>query len=142
MTAAGHEMPPHVARYVDGLTEPGSVAERPDPAATTGDGTRVTVTPMFDVGYYLDQVGDHIPGRVDVPHAVPSRHAEAGHVDPAAAARWRQAQTEMVGLIREENRAIAQDPEAERVLPDSLGAWMENRVAELEQAELGEPEIG
>jgi hypothetical protein len=66
-----------------------------------------------------------------------------GHVDPAAAARWHQAQTELAGLIREENRTAGLDqPEADRkeLLPDSLGDWMARRVCELEEAEADQPE--
>jgi hypothetical protein len=75
------------------------------------------------------------------PHVAPSRHAEAGHVDPAAAARWHQAQAELVDLIREDNRGLDRPPEADREpLPDSLADWMEKRVDELEQAEVDEPE--
>jgi hypothetical protein len=67
---------------------------------------------------------------------------EAGHVDPAAAARWHQAQTELAGLIRAEGRTLAADPQAAALLPGELGPWMEQRVAELEQAETAEPGIG
>jgi hypothetical protein len=77
------------------------------------------------------------------PGIAQGRHAEAGHVDPASAARWHQAQTELVGLIREESRTIDHVPEADRkeLLPASLGDWMAARVTELEQAEAEEPEI-
>jgi hypothetical protein len=71
----------------------------------------------------------------------PQPEAEAGHVDPAAAARWHQAQSELVGLIRADNRVLDRAPEAERLLPDSLGDWIEKRVAELEEAEASELEI-
>jgi hypothetical protein len=65
----------------------------------------------------------------------PARQAaEVGHVDQAGATRWHQAQTELVGLIREENQIVGQAAEAERVLPDSLADWMGTRVAQLEQA--------
>lgn len=180
MTAGEHEMPPHLARYLDGLGDPGKVAEPPDMVATTGDGVRLTVTPGYDVDQIIDATGESrgiwagsaaaklgLTGEVD-PDAVRALYhhpdtvvdlapvtaeavgttsapaeasQKAGHVDPAAAARWHQAQTELVGLIHRENRILGQDPEARRLLPDSLGDWMENRVAELEQAEASEPEI-
>ena len=162
MTAGEHEMPPHQERYLEALGDPGKVSEPPAPAATTGKGYRVTITPGYDAGHYLDQVGTPIPGQqipwgvqrdlytkpcgtTAEPNTDPARHAEAieadGHVDPVAAARWRQAQTELAGLIREQNQATARDPQATPVLPDKLGPWMENRVAELEQAAASEPEI-
>lgn len=97
----------------------------------------------------------------DLPYAVMTRHAEAGqeittsvpvlaeadqeagHIDPAAAARWHQAQSELASLIREENQAIGQGPEAQReaLLPDSLADWLAMRVAQLEHPEAIEPEI-
>ena len=64
----------------------------------------------------------------------------AGHVDPAAAARWHQAQTELVDQIRADNRVLNRAPEAERTLPPSLADWMTSRVTELEQAEATQPE--
>ena len=63
----------------------------------------------------------------DVPHAGMTRHVEAapetGHIDPAAAARWHQAQSELASLIRDENQAIGQVPEGERevLLPRQPG---------------------
>jgi hypothetical protein len=117
----------------------------------------LTIAAGYDPGRYLapDRAQGHTAGtaHVAVPdgaardvHAAPSRHAdagqEAGHVDPAAAARWHQAQTELAGLIRAEGRTLAADPQAAALLPDGLGPWMEQRVAELEQAEASEPEIG
>jgi hypothetical protein len=118
--------------------------ERPDVAATIGDGARVTSAPGFDVDYHLDQVGDPIPGQEINREAggQPEAVQETGHINPATAARCRQAQTELVGLIRGESRALGQEPEAERqVLPASLADWLAGRVAELEQAEANEPEI-
>jgi hypothetical protein len=94
-----------------------------------------------------------VPGEVPeatvrgLPHAGMTRHREAGQesgrVDPAAAAWWHQAQTELAGLIRQEARTTDQVPEAggEPLLPGSLGDWMEQKVAELEQAQATEPEI-
>jgi hypothetical protein len=81
-----------------------------------------------------------VPGHqvVGAHSAYPHPGAEAGHVDPAAAARWHQAQSELVGLIRADNRVLDRAPEAARLLPDSLGDWMEKRVAELEEAEVSE----
>lgn len=62
--------------------------------------------------------------------------AEVQAVDPAQAERWRTAQAELADLIREENWTLDRTPQAEReALPDSLGYWMEQRVAELAQAE-------
>jgi hypothetical protein len=125
MTAGDHEMPPHLARYLESLGGPAEVTERP----------HLTVTPGYDVGQYLE-------GRQEpVPDAARARPAEAGqetgHVDPAAAGRWHQAQTELVELIRAEGRTLAADPEAAAVLPDELGPWMEQRVAELADPEIG-----
>jgi hypothetical protein len=42
MTAGGHEMPPHLARYVDGLTGPG----------------RVTISTGSDIENVLDAAGE------------------------------------------------------------------------------------
>jgi hypothetical protein len=171
MTADDHEMPPHLARYLASLGEPGKTAEPPDPV----DGARIAVTPGSDIGQYLTAEGEPpgvwgglaaaglgLSGKVDpaiarslfrdpdtvlpalaarADPAAPSAIQADGHVDPAAAARYRQAQTELVGLIRAENRARAADPQAASVLPDKLGAWMEQRAAELDQAEADQPGI-
>ena len=153
MTAGEHEMPLHLVRYVDSLSAP---------AAATGDGSRLTITPGTDVDQHLApgpgqgitapeaQGAAFGAARLTVPDSAardldvaPPRRTAAiqadGHVDPAAAARWHQAQTELVGLIQEESRASVDQPDADRaaVLPDSLADWMENRVTELEQSEPG-----
>lgn len=123
-----------------------SADERQDLAATTGDGVRVTIAPGLDVDNHPDHVGGPAPGQRADREATgqPEAVQETGHIDPAAAARYRQAQAELVGLIRDENRAIGQQPQADRekLRPPSLADWLDNRVAELEQAEAGEPEIG
>ena len=64
----------------------------------------------------------------DLPSAGMTRHAEAapetGHVDPAAAGRWHQAQSELASLIRDETQTIGQaGAEREVLLPDSLADW-------------------
>jgi hypothetical protein len=131
MTAGEHELPPHLARYLAVLSEP---------AAATGDAPRLTVAAGYDVGQYLP------PARTETVPATPAAEAsqEAVHVDPAAAARWHQAQAEMAALIRAENRLGTGHPGPGRaaLLPASLADWMENRVAELGQAEASQPEIG
>lgn len=138
MTAGDHEMPPHVARYLEAVSG----------ASLTADANpSVTITPVYDVDQYLtNRAAPAAAGtRPKIPLPDSGEHTGAiqadGHVDPAAAARWHQAQTEMVGLIREENRASIDQPAAGRapVLPDSLADWMETRVSQLERAE---PEIG
>jgi hypothetical protein len=90
----------------------------------------------------IRQLATHAPTAHDRRMTIPPPDPDApqaigpdGHVDPAAAARWHKAQTELVGLIREENQIIAQDPAAEPLLPDELAPWMASRVAELEQEE-------
>ena len=113
--AGEHELPPHLARYVE---------------AAAGDGARRYPAPAS--------------GHETTPHAAQGRTGAIqadGHVDPAAAARWHQAQTELAGLIREENQAIARDPEATPLLPGGLGPWLEQRVSQLEQAGKSEPGI-
>lgn len=129
MTTGEHELPPHLARYLASLSEP---------AATTGDAPRLTITAGYDPGQYLS--------RPETVPAAPAAEAsqEAGHVDPAAAARWHQAQAEMAALIRAENRLGTGHPGPGRaaLVPGSLANWMENRVAELGQAEASQPEIG
>lgn len=122
-----------------------SADERRDLAATAGVGVRVTIAPGFDVDNHLGQAGEPVPGQgIDREVAgQPEAVQETGHIDPAAAARYRQAQAELVGLICDENRAVGQQPQPEReALPASLADWLDNRVAELEQTEAGEPEIG
>jgi hypothetical protein len=121
------EMPPHLARYVASLS---------DPVKADGARARLTIAAGYDAGRYLAPASAATAGAAPAPGA----SQEAGHVDPAAA-RWHQAQTELAGLIRAEGRTLAADPEAAAVLPDKLGPWMEQRVAELEQAEADEPEI-
>jgi hypothetical protein len=125
MTTGEHEMPPHLERYVASLTDPRPVADA---------SPRVTTTPVYDAGRYL------FPAPA-APEASESGQ-ESGHIDPAAAARWHQAQTELAGLIRAEGRTLAADPQAAPVLAGELAVWMEQRVAGLEQAETAEPEIG
>ena len=114
MTTGEYELPPHLARYLDSLSDPPAA----DPAAPEAP-PKTT-----------------LPG----PGTPPAIQAD-GHVDPAAAARWHQAQTELAALIRAENRLSA-GPGREALLPASLADWMENRVAELEQAEASQPEPG
>lgn len=131
MTTGEHELPPHLARYLASLS---------DPAAATGDAPRLTITAGYHVGQYLP------PARTETAPTTPAAEASQGngHVDPAAAARWRQAQAEMAALIRAGNRLGTGHPVPGRaaLLPASLADWMENRVAELEQAEASQPEIG
>jgi hypothetical protein len=117
-------MPPHLVRYVASLTDPGQVAETPAPAAAADDAPSLTITAGPEAGH-VDQ-------------AAPDAIQADGHVDQGAAARWHQAQTELAGLIREEGRTLAANPDAAPVLPDQLAPWLEQRVSQLEQTE---PEI-
>jgi hypothetical protein len=139
MTTGEHELPPHLARYLDSLSEPATAAEAP----------RLTITAGYDEGQYLTgrvtPAAAVTPPKTTRPGPGASSAIQAdGHVDPAAAARWHQAQAEMAALIRAENRLSAGHPDAGRaeLLPASLADWMENRVAELEQAEASQPGIG
>jgi hypothetical protein len=124
MTAGDHEMPQHLERYVASVSDPGKAADA---------SPRLTITPGYDPGRYLVPAGTETAGATPAPEAI----QPDGHVDPAAAGRWHQAQTELVVLIRAEGRTLAADPEAAAVLPDELGPWMEQRVAELAEPEIG-----
>jgi hypothetical protein len=128
MTAGEHEMPPHLARYVASLSDPGKAADA---------SPRLTIAAGYDADHYLRPASTETVRAT----AAPEASQPAAHVDPAAAARWHQAQTELAGLIRAENRARAADPHVASVLPGKLGAWMEQRAAELEQAEADQPGI-
>jgi hypothetical protein len=172
MTAGDHEMPPHLERYLDSLGSPAKAVEPPAPgdgarfAVTPGSDIGQYLTaeeepPGIWIGQGAADLG--LTGEVDpatarslcqdpdavlpilaaraAPAAAPAIQAD-GRVDPAAAARWHQAQTELAGLIRAEGRTLAADPEAAPVAPAELAPWLEQRVAELEQAEADEPEIG
>lgn len=129
MTAGEHQMPPHLERYLESLNDPGRDVTPHAAQGRTAETAPLTVP--------------HDPPR-DLYIAL-SRHSGAiqadGHVNPADAARWKQAQTELADLIRAENRGVTRDPEAAALLPDELGPWMEKRVAELRQAESGEPAL-
>lgn len=135
MTAGEHELPPHLARYLDSLSDPAAVGA-----------ARLTITPGYDAGQYL--TGHSAPAAAVTaqkitlpgPRALSAIQAD-GHVDPAAAARWHQAQAELTALIRAQNRLSA-DAGRAALLPASLADWMENRAAELEQAEATQPEPG
>lgn len=100
----------------------------------------LTVAAGYDAGQYLPS------SRPETALTAPPAEASHGngHVGPAAAARWHRAQAEMVALIRAENRLSFDRPGADQaaLLPASLADWMENRAAELEQAEASQPEIG
>lgn len=109
------------------IAEPGVRAQAGQPELADHPG---------QAGASADVEANGWPGRKPGPEAT----REDGHVDPAAAGRWHQAQTELAGLIREDNRILDQAPETERALPGSLSDWMASRVAELEQAETAEPE--
>lgn len=130
MTTGEYELPPHLARYLASLSQP--------PAA--GDTPRLTITAGYDARRYLP----HARAQAGPAAAAAGASQGTGHVDPAAAARWHRAQAEMAAVIRAENRLSPGHPGAggAALLPASLGDWMENRVAELEQAEASQPEIG
>jgi hypothetical protein len=133
MTAGGHEMPPHLVRYLDSFGDPAASIQTAPPGIWAS-------SPLSQLGLSPQEFAVAAGW---IPDTAPSSAIQAdGHVDPAAAARWHQAQTELVGLIREENRVGLDQPEAERreLLPDSLGDWTARRVCELEEAEADQPE--
>ena len=112
-------------------------AEATAPKAEAADAARAELgtrgTPRWDEPRPEAQAGG-----VRADQAEEVREVQA--VDPAQAERWRTAQAELADLIREENRTLDRMPEAEReALPDSLGDWMEQRVAELAQADADRP---
>jgi hypothetical protein len=129
MTTGEHELPPHLARYLASLSQP----------AAAGEAARLTMAAGYDVGQYLP----HARTQAAPAAAATAASQGNGHVDPAVASRWHRAQAEMVALIRAENRLSLDHPAVRAaLLPASLADWMENRVAELEQAEASQPEIG
>lgn len=76
------------------------MASLSDPGNAADAGPRLTIAAGYDANHYP------VPARTQTARAIqaPEGDQEAGHVDPATAARWRQAQTELAGLIRVEHR--------------------------------------
>lgn len=135
MTTGEYELPPHLARYLDSLSDPGCGRRRRSPPE---DHCRVPRGPVPHRP--RGPVAAAVPPAIALPDpGAPSAIQADGHVDPADAARWHQAQAELAALIRAENRLSA-DAGLVALLPASLTEWMENRVAELEQAEASQPE--
>ncbi|HET6190485.1 MAG TPA: hypothetical protein VFE59_26215 [Trebonia sp.] len=155
MTTGDHKMPPHLERYVDAATDashrltitPGyDVAQylegRQEPApevaqGRTADAAHVAVPDGAARDVYVGVTRHAARTEPGTANPAPEAIQPDGHVDPAAAGRWHQAQTELVELIHAEGRTLAADPQAAPVLPDELGPWMEQRVAELAEPEIG-----